>query len=298
MKMLFIDELIRSPKINGEHAETRNHLQQSRAFLVQNILPTVPEDIDYSHLPRLAPPYEACWFEWTTAVKKRDDVPEDFSGELDEQLVEIMLNMEGDARVGVQLTSNHDQEAGWSLYFQFFVRIGDNNPPLMMPLAYVVKLDTDSYFTGIQKYVEDEIHPVFAALATNVLQEDILQKNVDTVLYALGLLNCKNIVTIQRGGLPDGMKRSRHRKRTHRYYILQIRPMREVIRIEDNQERNEESVSDDLSFHFCRGHFKIYTAEKPLFGKYVGTFWWDAHARGSIKKGSVTKDYSISPPEN
>ena len=100
MKMLFIDELIRSPKINGEHAETRNHLQQSRAFLVQNILPTVPEDIDYSHLPRLAPPYETCWFEWTTAVNKRDDVPEDFSGELDEQLVYLKAEMEHSAARG------------------------------------------------------------------------------------------------------------------------------------------------------------------------------------------------------
>lgn len=296
---MFIDELISSPKINGGDEETRNGLKDCRVFLLQNVLPTVPEKIDYSQLPRLAPPFENCWFEWTTNVKKRDDVPEDFSGDLDERMLNIMMNMEGDARNGVRLTSlNHNDEDGWTLAFQFISRIGDKNTPLKFPLAYVVKLDTDGMFVGVKEYVEDEIHPIFKSLANDVFRDNILQKHIDIVLYALGLLNCKNITTIERGGQPEGIKRSRHRKWVHRHYILKIHPMREVTKIEYDKRETEESESEDLSFHFCRGHFKIYTAEKPLFGKYVGTFWWDAHARGSIKKGIVTKDYNIYSPEN
>lgn len=297
MKRFFVDELISSPKINGGNEETRNSLKECRVFLLQNILPAVPESIDYSQLPRLAPPYESCWFEWTTSVKKRDDVPEDFSGDLDEKMLDIMMNMEGDARDGVKLKSTHSDEEGWSLSFQFISRIG-NNPPLMFPLAYIVKLDTDGIFVSIKKYVEDEIHPIFKTLASEVLRDNVLQKHIDTVLYALGLLNCKNIVTMERGGQPEDIRRSRHRKWVHRHYILKIHPMRKVTKIEYDKKEAEESESEDLSFHFCRGHFKIYTAERPLFGKYVGTFWWDAHARGSINKGIVTKDYNINPPEN
>jgi hypothetical protein len=70
--------------------------------------------------------------------------------------------------------------------------------------------------------------------------------------------------------------------------------MKEVYKIENDGE----SIERENSFHFCRSHFKTYTEEKPLFGKYVGDFWWDAHARGSIKKGLVTKDYKINSPEN
>jgi hypothetical protein len=108
------------------------------------------------------------------------------------------------------------------------------------------------------------------------------------------LYNVENIVTIERGCPPVGIKRNRHRKWIHRHYVLQIRPMKEVYKIENDGE----SIERENSFHFCRGHFKTYTEEKPLFGKYVGDFWWDAHARGSIKKGLVTKDYKINSPEN
>ncbi len=298
MKKLFIDELISSPKINGGDEETRNSLKESRVFLVQNILPTVPDKINYSHLPRLTPPYDDCWFEWTTNVKKREDAPDDFPDEFDEKMIDIMMNMEGDARNGVKVTSNRSDEKGWSLYFQFFSRIGNNNTPLMFPLAYVVKLSNEGLFESIKEYIQDDIHPIFKSLATNALQDNMFQMHIDTVLYALGLLNCKNIVTIERGGKPNNLKRNRHQKWMHRHYILQIRPLREVTKMEYEGEITEETMKEDLSFHFCRGHFKTYTPEKPLLGKYIGTFWWDAHARGSIKKGIVTKDYNINSPKD
>ena len=298
MKKFFIDELISSPKINGGNEETRKSLKDCLIFLVQNILPTVPNKVDYSQLPRLAPPYENCWFEWTKSVKRRDDVPEDFSGEFDDQMLDIMMNMEGDARIGIKLSSNRIDSEGWNLYFQFFLRIG-NNLPLMFPLAYMAELDSEGFFVSMRKYIEEGINPIFNALTNEVLQDDMLQKPVDTVFYALGLLNCKNIVIMERGGQPVGIKRNRNRKWVHRHYILQIRPMREIAKIEyEDKKPEEENESQDLSFHFCRGHFKVYTTEKPLFGKYVGTFWWDAHARGSIKKGIVTKDYDINSPDN
>jgi hypothetical protein len=47
--------------------------------------------------------------------------------------------------------------------------------------------------------------------------------------------------------------------------------------------------------HFRRGHFKEYTSEKPLFGKYTGAFWWEAHVAGSADIGEVRKDYRILP---
>lgn len=49
--------------------------------------------------------------------------------------------------------------------------------------------------------------------------------------------------------------------------------------------------------HVVRGHFAQYTADKPLFGKYVGTFWRDAHTRGDKTAGEVAKDYTITPEE-
>jgi hypothetical protein len=292
-KLFFIDELISSQKINGADDETRNQLKEYRVFLIQNILPTVPDKIDFSQLARLAPPYEKCWFEWTSNVRKRDDVPDDFSGELDERLLDIMLNIEGDARAGVKLSSKRNDDKGWTLYFEFFMRMG-NNTPLMFPIAYAVTLKPDGYFIETKKYIRDRLPPPLNSLASQMVNDDVAQNAVNVVLYALGFINCKNIVTVERGVPPVGGKRTRNRKWVHRHYVLQIRPMKEITKIE----HDGESLERETSFHFCHGHFKTYTAEKPLFGKYVGDFWWDAHARGSIKKGIVTKDYNVNPPKN
>ena len=136
--------------------------------------------------------------------------------------------------------------------------------------------------------------PILNELAKQTLKDETIQGYINPIFYALGLLNCKNIVTLERGGPSTGAKRSRHKTWLHRHYVLQIHPLREIKKIE----RDEKPEAQEISFHFCRGHFKTYTAEKPLFGKYIGTFWWDVHARGSIKVGIVTKDYNVNSPKN
>jgi hypothetical protein len=45
--------------------------------------------------------------------------------------------------------------------------------------------------------------------------------------------------------------------------------------------------------HFCRGHFKSYTDENKLFGKFKGLWWWQPHVRGQNKDGVVMKDYKV-----
>lgn len=47
------------------------------------------------------------------------------------------------------------------------------------------------------------------------------------------------------------------------------------------------------ALHVVRGHFATYSSEKPLFGKYTGTFWREAHTRGDAAAGEVAKDYTI-----
>lgn len=49
------------------------------------------------------------------------------------------------------------------------------------------------------------------------------------------------------------------------------------------------------ALHMMRGHFKTYTPEAPLFGKRVGTWWWQPGLRGNVEKGIVLKDYAVEP---
>lgn len=35
----------------------------------------------------------------------------------------------------------------------------------------------------------------------------------------------------------------------------------------------------------CRGHFKTFMPDAPLFGKHTGQFWWAPHIRGDTDAG-------------
>lgn len=46
----------------------------------------------------------------------------------------------------------------------------------------------------------------------------------------------------------------------------------------------------DLPLHVVMGHFKCYDT-RPLFGRIKGTFFWPAHTRGSVERGTINKEY-------
>lgn len=65
--------------------------------------------------------------------------------------------------------------------------------------------------------------------------------------------------------------------------------MKKVLRTEGQSE----TTGLKRALHICRGHFAHYGDDKPLFGKYTGTFWRPMHARGKVEQGVVVKDYKI-----
>ena len=108
---------------------------------------------------------------------------------------------------------------------------------------------------------------------------------------AMSFAHCKN-VTVTSIDPPEKLSRKQEKRYgipKVRYHVLQIDPMREVLRREGEMSSHS---SAPKALHICRGHFKDYR-ERGLFGKYHGLFWWDAHARGSLNSGAVVKDYSI-----
>jgi hypothetical protein len=113
------------------------------------------------------------------------------------------------------------------------------------------------------------------------------------LLLTICFMNCKNVVisTIAERSQPKEFKR-RSAEHYTEYKILDIHPMREVLRTEGRV--HEVGIAKAL--HICRGHFKTYTSNSPLFGKVEGTFWWGNFARGS-GPGTIVKDYRLHPPE-
>lgn len=290
MKKLLYDDLVADAKLSED---IQKDLGSSHVFLIQNILNAVPDQIDPTQLPQLSPPYENCWFEWTLQINKNPDssIPDDFSGVLDDRLLDTMLNLDGAMRLGVNLVSWHDKAEGWYLFLRPFMK-GENNRTIIFPYRFFIKLNSNGYLPDGKLKVQLNLHENPDAITSQMIKDDDLFQSgfINPVLYSLALSNCKNVVTQEIGNFTDRGKRNRYRKWKYRHYVMQIRPMQEVTK----HEHIGDPISKDLSFHFCRGHFKTYTEEKPLFGKYIGTFHWNAYTRGSIKSGIVSKDYNIN----
>lgn len=80
-------------------------------------------------------------------------------------------------------------------------------------------------------------------------------------------------------------------RQLHDYYILRVKPlaaprsMAEVGRAaRDPGQRRE---------HIVRGHFRYYSPERPLFGRWTGMIWIPAHERGDSDIGRIKKDYKV-----
>jgi hypothetical protein len=121
-----------------------------------------------------------------------------------------------------------------------------------------------------------------------------------TALLSLSFLHCRNVgleeVTPERKTIHNKAQKKRGEK-TYQpipYKILNIQPMRQILRTEGKSE----IVGTKQALHICRGHFKHYEEGRGLFGKLHGTYWWPMQVRGSKEKGVATKDYRIELPLN
>ncbi len=105
----------------------------------------------------------------------------------------------------------------------------------------------------------------------------------------LKLISCKNIATATHE--PDAkLNKSRVKKGKQpvfTYKTLVIKPTSK------RQQAIEAQGLWENRIHLCRGHFKEYSEEKPLFGKYTGRYWWQPSVRGRNKNGVVVKDYEV-----
>lgn len=121
-------------------------------------------------------------------------------------------------------------------------------------------------------------------------RHSVIQSYLFPVVLAQSFLHCKN-VSLQEGMISRQQRRAAERRGepTQRFYTIQIDPMKQVLRAEGQIEK----VGLNRALHICRGHFQTYTEEKPMFGKYAGTFWVPAHVRGTEDAGKVFKDYAI-----
>lgn len=111
-------------------------------------------------------------------------------------------------------------------------------------------------------------------------------------MLAMSFSHCKNVRVVDGEPMPPKLARKyeqRHRRPPYSFKVLEIDPMREVLR----REGGSEAVGLKRALHICRGHFATYSEDRPMFGRLAGRFWVPAHVRGRASEGVVEKEYRV-----
>lgn len=124
-------------------------------------------------------------------------------------------------------------------------------------------------------------------------EDDFAMVNISMpVLWAIGLMNCRNVHTVEVTPEPRRTKKQRRPRRAGLSYHTIVLPS---VRYSPASAVNPEpGTLSDQPLHMVRGHTKTYTAEAPLLGKHVGTFWWGYQVRGSKDNGEIVSDYKMT----
>lgn len=106
---------------------------------------------------------------------------------------------------------------------------------------------------------------------------------------AVGLMNCKNVTTTETDKGGPRRRKSRGKKNPRMIYRTINIPGRNT----QTEGDGTPAEKAEYALHRVRGHFKTYTAERPLMGQHVGTYWWGWQARGKAKNGVSVTDYKV-----
>lgn len=127
-----------------------------------------------------------------------------------------------------------------------------------------------------------------ATLGTDSTPADFM--HLLPALLAVGLMNCKNVTTERVERINPHQRSSSRKKRK-----LPPKLDYHTIVLPGSRSGGGALVEglDVMPHHQVRGHFKTFTAERPLMGQHVGTYWWGWQVRGNKKNGITVTDYKI-----
>jgi hypothetical protein len=112
---------------------------------------------------------------------------------------------------------------------------------------------------------------------------------------AFALLNCRNVVQVEQAPCRAARRRAERAKLpAFSYHVLRVGPVRQAR--EPRAGARPEPLGH-VALHWTRGHFKTFSAARPLFGRIVGRWWWQPHLAGRNRRRFVDKDYRLEGPQ-
>jgi hypothetical protein len=162
-------------------------------------------------------------------------------------------------------------------------------------VAHAVILEDDGTIFSIKQGLEASMADAagFDRSSPEFLQAQENSRAATTIaLTALSLMNCRNVKTEELGEIKRRRSGSEKRRRVPPKGVR----YRTIILPGGGSQRSGTGSGTHhraSALHRVRGHFKTYTAEAPLMGRAVGTFWWSWNVRGHQEHGEVIADYKL-----
>lgn len=295
MKTLYEDLIVKpelAPKI-------KTTMEQATIYRISNVSQYMAEHhVLYAEVldkyPIFTPPTEISWVEFTDG-----DFP-------DVELGYLCVRQEYEGSLPVLLPAEFRfKDIRWMVSFVMFHR--RKSDPNIIPLsegvgmeAYHMLLDKEGKLIreGEQYGVFGGYTPEFEKVLKqhgNPLPEKQAIEDLEwlaTVLFGICLMHCKNVVIESVEPFHgEKKKRNRHNQPKVKYKVLKIKPMGVSLR-----GVGQYTGGSTPSMHIRRGHFKQFTEDKPLFGRWTGLYWWEAAVIAKDSKSKVLKDYDVQPP--
>ena len=184
-----------------------------------------------------------------------------------------------------------DRDAQWITLVHGFIK-GGNAEMDTLGGYYVLPIAPDG------SLVSDDQSVMFLKTQNNILFEyarEAFGYYLKVFLHTISLLHCKNIQT-------EDMSISRQQRRQYEQKTgLPINIVKTLVLKPMGTHGGGDSglvrSPGLLRYHLMRGHFKEYSEDAPLFGKYTGRYWWGSAMRGNPNRGRVEKEYQVKPPQ-
>ena len=236
-------------------------------------------------------PYRICWFDYWRDIKILN------LKEIAEQKAEfdnlgVMCGIS--TKRGYLIKEDLDQNL-WIVWI--FAYLNERDVWEVTPVRLSIPIEDGVPMGGREFYVEaashyDKRHDYSNEVSdymSKVALEDLLEVNI-----FLSLLSCKNVTTeaVEPSVKLNKKRRKKGKEPLSIYKVLKLKPFgsaKAARSLPAGQAVNSSRL------HLCRGHFKVFTEEAPLFGRITGRYWWQPQVRGSKSKGIVVKDYKLEP---
>ncbi len=249
---------------------------------------------DHSEFIRF--PYKICWFDYVCSLKVdpiidigKISVPKRgvLIHEIFKDLFSLTIfNFRSDIKQWTLNPCIYIIKIGSSIESKDFINWSDKSqlPEIICKKIIEKKIEGNGNIYPVGTTLTKNINSIIKTLA----YEDV--GDLSCINTAILLLNCKNI-RVEKKEPSEKLNRCRikeNKQPLFTYHTLSLKLPSEL----SNEPRAKNLTGIHQRIHFCRGHFKSYTKERPLFGRISGLWWWQAQVRGQ-RKGSVMKDYSI-----